>query len=1285
MESFLIATVVIICLALIVFVIYAILYRTGIIDSWRKGKKAAAAYQYPCLLDGDCGTYFGLSRNYVCDPKLKQCRIQSYLSGSCQKDIDCLEITPHCVLSPVLTVGPMCSHTPYTHGDLFGDPSRGMPGCQSGLINNTSWHFCQYDVGGFCRTSDDCGRGACVNTTCQILGGFDPCTEGSSYGNHQCTIGEYCALDLRHPLSTKRCQPAGITPGQDGSYCKTNSDCDNKDCYFAAPGDTVGICASHLALVGMKCAKSAECAQSLECSIHSGETTGTCVLSDPAAQKDITRCPPGQYTFADQDGCRGALATVPCSQPVTCKHQCVVGDPSQLILGYLGPDQVWNLMYQDQDVPLFANAFMANLDGTISLKANTAILLSPSELTAGARENYPTITLTPVPPVSITDTKSCEPLTAKGLTLYSSYANQVTSNALFIVKYDPLNPQLAELSITLMGTIFSPQSDPVIITKNSLDLYADFYVNGDIYNAGSYDTIYVPCNYHGRDSDKPFPLSVGDQAHPPTPWNNGSGGYLPLYLVPPPTVPIMTSDPAYLDECLRFGQDSPVSVEPLQIFTHFFFFRSPGEVVISWKFQVLPTQGGGGLTTLVALFEVERDTTPPSALRTRRLVVSTLTIYAMTRDEAILTAKYAHTDPNTTMYAYRLNQILTSTTTGINIYASIYSFVLIDFENDWPFTTKLQGPDPTYSDTAGQCNVSFTSSVQGEATFDTLARSGDSIPGWSLQPNLFPVFTPRAYTHVQAATTIRTFQWTSANLFGNNTPSLLDSDMVAMAIAGRSSIIGLLLVYSQLNIATPQTLLLTMRFGDVIPANLYSRPNLDAYSAARVNPTRMYTFFLTPEPSETGGAEQDIGPFQPVYPEFPTPEVALRPVVTTDITSWVTDPALGPDGKYAFNAARTPWGSEVFTASLVPSSLFPPVRFMRFPVTSAATLAAKGGDDVWIWGRDADDRQAMKFVPLFFDNLGTTVSQYSAAHTGRQTWVSASATSCPPSVAQATAQIDHTYFLYGPDGTYNFAEDGGWDIKPGAHISDMTKLGNVQLTGRMCQTQGYQDGLLYRTRPHVFAAPGDPENLPAGVSTLLTDPNGTLVIVTDLESMALVLSSLSTPTTDVVNYKVSLPLIGVGSISALLGGTASSHPKIPNVFGPNSQREIIWVGSESDVPMLPGGYRMLACPVNPRAHTTLTTSAYPISCPDAPLIGSQTERKTLPICIIYRYTVGDPKLEMHLYDIRVPGELTSDTVVQLNGGLVTMAALPTGYPPVGLVSGYPGFNGGPVAIYTGCE
>lgn len=1280
----LIAAVVVTVIIFIAVLVFAILDWLGLIAKWTGKKIGPTGTRYVCLTSAECGSIYGLSPSYVCDPKLKQCRIRAYEPRSCNANTDCLQITPLCA-TPVSGAGRMCTHDPYNQLGLYGDPTQ-IPHCLAGLSPSSFWGFCQLDLNNPCKSTDECVQGACVGSRCQFLGPFDVCTESSSYGHQQCQIGLYCAQDLRHPLATTHCQRNGIAPGATGAYCGTNSDCHDGDCYRANPADPYGVCASHQALVGMSCTLDADCAQSLTCQIPSGQTSGTCVFRDPAQQSDKANCPP-QYTELPKNGggCVGAIFPVPCTQSSTCQTSGGCGlNVGSLVLASLNPDQTWNPLYptRGQDfLGIFTAGFTGGAGMPITIRPNVTILVSPSQLEGESFETYPTINLkTPKPPPTIPvvpqQPRACQPL-LRGTELASLFSNNTQTNILFDVTYNPTNVASSTVQVVYLRS----GNQPTSITVADPDLYASFYQDKNPYDpsAGNPTQIYVNCNYHGRAVAKAFNFSPETK---PTYWAQPS--VTDIWLIPPPLLPPNLNNQNYLDNCLRFAQDDPAHPEPT-IFVHFFYHPKSNERVISWRFQVLPMQTGGGVNVLVGLYEVQI----PAG---RRLVVSTMSIYVQNPGEAETTAQFSYNNgPNDirTIYAYRVP--LTIDARGMGVYASVYSFALIDFATNWPFTLQLPGPAPTWSDTGGLCNVIFADSLHGTATVDQLAPHPEAIPKFA---GYYPVFTPRSYTRVQAATPIRNDKWTSPNLFGDTNPSLLDSDIVVLATAGASSIVGFLLTYSVVpvggNTYPPQTLMITMRFGDCMPTSRYSIPNL--IDAGLANHTLMYAFFLTPEPEETGGG--DLVGSLPVTTTFKyafnAPQVELTPVTTNDISSWATQPFIGPYGtpladglgQYVAHQMRTSWGSEVFTACLVPSRLIPPVRFFRMPAGSGESLSTKGADDVWIWGRDFDDRTAIRCVPVFFDNLGLVKSSFTNKPQPSNLWVSTAATTCPPTASQVTVGQDHVYFLTTGD-TYHFAQGNEWNISPVAILTYNSDVGPLQLTGRMCQTQGYQDGLLYRARPYIFAATNDQDNLPFAISQILNGPTN-LISIVDLESTALALSSYNSTDAQNQDYQASLSLIGIGSITTLIGSQGSLHPLIPGLFLDDAQ--IVWVGSESQAPILPGGYRTLACPANPKANPITIDSSYPTDCPDYPLTQSVADRKPLPICIIYQRNSAS-QLEMRLYDIRMIGgtaTLISDTLIQTNGALTHMALPYSNQAPSGSWGGYPGFNGGPAVIYTPC-
>lgn len=1298
--------------ALVAVLVYFIMDRRGFVWWWERGKKGAIKERYPCIESRECGSLYGLGANYICDPHLKQCRIRAYRSGTCQSGDDCMQATPSCILG-VIGQGSMCAHPPYQEGGLYGDPSL-QEVCRPGFGPNPVWNFCQAILGSACLSTDDCLSGVCKNGVCTYLEPFAVCTEGSNYATDQCQDPNVCTPDTKIPIDPYRCMPPGIAQHAEGAFCVQDSDCDNKDCYRINPTDPVGQCGNRQALIGMPCRGGHDCAKGLDCNLKTigGVVSGTCILTDVTTVTEVDHCP-AQYTqlALGNLGCAGAINPVPCSDDLTCiSGGCAIGSVESLVLGVLLADQTWQRIYPlrsrlDTNL-IFSNAFTMLGGRQAVLNPGYTIVMSPYMPIASLRHQYPTIKLglevsgATAPPV--TEPKACTPLVG-GLELYSTFANTSSDTITFVVNYNPLTAVTSTVGVLISSPLLNV-GETIYISMPSIDLFT--YYLSDQQPPTAPTAIFVYANYAGPTDPRPWTLSAGEQLHRPTDWL----GFTPTIL-PEPRYRAKTGDSTYLSNSLRFD----AGTEP-ELFAHFFFFPSPGERVVSSRFRTLPSQVGGGVTTLVGLYDVESPTN-------RRIVISTLAVYAQTSTDELESREYATNDTNGTVYAVRKSWF-TDSATGKSIFTSCYSFTLVDFGRNWPFQLLLLGPASTQHDTAGLCSVEFTSPSNGTASSKTLSPDG-GIPGWN---GKYPVFTPRAYTRVQAQSMIRNDEWTSLNLFGTVNPTLLDSDIIIMASAGSHNIAGILLVLSQQDTAETQTLLMTLRFGDTLPGSLYSKSNLIADALKFIHPTKMFTFYLTPEPVETGGGSLFVeqGGQVIIYsPAFPLPQVALAPRQSPDITSWATPPYPYVDitgrqqylfdgtGQYTSHSTRTPWGIEVFTASLVPEILMPPVRFFRMPAalpdkpTDPYGLSAQGGDDIWIWGRDIDDSSTLVCVPLFFDNLGTLHATATVGWTPdqkAQTWLSVSATSCPPaSIDEIFLGLDHTYYPNPPDGTSYTPTQ--WGVTPTAMIRNQLRAVDgvpvdppfiadpLPLIGRMCETQGYQDGILYRARPYAYWGNSYEQQpsaqdmaLPVAVRVLLSQTGD--IVPIDLQSMAVVLSSKSGVLPD---YRDTISRIGVGAIEAMVGPAAktpagSVHPRLVGFFAPESPvNNLFWASSEGGTtPILPGGYRTLPCPGNPRAVPISQAAGYPYQCRDAVLAVEIQQRKPLPIVMVYRKSVGSPNervvYETRLYDIRMIRSKTagysvnviSDTIVQMNGGLAVME------------TGYPGFNGGPAMIYTPC-
>jgi hypothetical protein len=466
----------------------------------------------------------------------------------------------------------------------------------------------------------------------------------------------------------------------------------------------------------------------------------------------------------------------------------------------------------------------------------------------------------------------------------------------------------------------------------------------------------------------------------------------------------------------------------------------------------------------------------------------------------------------------------------------------------------------------------------------------------------------------------------------------------------------------------------------------------------------MFAFYLSADTEEIGGGTvliaNNAGRVLYTKQAFPKPQIALAPAVTTDISSWSTGPITGKptivdgEGKYVLHQNRTPWGSEVFTVSILPENLSPPVRFFRMPVADPAIFARNGGDDIWIWGRSGT--ADFKAIPLFFDHFGTVLAGWDAGSSGpvaQTSWLSTSATRCPPvGGTEVTLGMEHTYQT--SSGPYQVLQ---WNIAAQAKYQDGLAGQTppfiedpLPLTGRMCQTSGYQDGQLYRARPYAFADVNSTEQttLPAGILNVLNFSSSGIQI-TDLQSMAVALSSDTNYT-----YQQAIPIIGVGGIQAMLGDQSlATHPTIPGFFG-TADSTLIWVGSEANAPILPGGYRIVSCPGTPRAVPFVNISgSYPVQCADFGLTSQGQDRQTMPIIAVYRKVSGTTNfLEVHMYNISLTrgasgysAKLNSDRIIGMNGGLALMNLTSTSSTPSLLSSGYPGSLGGPVFVYGTCS
>lgn len=1282
------AVVLITIAALMIFSLFALIIvlllgRLGINFWWSAARKGVEARSRPCMVSGDCGRDYQLGPSWICDPKVLQCRLRSYIDGSCTKNDDCLEITSSCRGEATLGFHQMCIHEPYQPATLYGRSTDTL-GCGARAGLNTVFNFCQYLLGTPCTATDDCLHGACVGGICSYLQPFAECSVGGSYALNQCGPSDDCVVDPRHKFSSRRCQPRGVVPGSDGSYCQVNSDCNNNDCYKLESDNPIGICASHIGLVGMICDQDSECANGLEChkiSSPDGVISGVCAIIDPSIQTDDSHCPL-QYTEIASSGlgCAKASRPVPCSEQIFCKRGCSVAQVENLILGMVDPSQLWIQIYPRPNTGgdtynLFRDSFVLEGDGrTFSLLPNLTILISPFQSQIPAATQYPVLSLEPPlnllpgfpnegsPPVeAILDPRSCQSISANPLQLVSSFANAANDTVIFLVKYNPLDWVSSRVTAYVTSTrINSNQPVQIILNNDRLGIYYLSNMNPTADPPIPATEIYVYGNYT---CDSGALWVRGNLAPKPTAWGN-----LPLFVIPLPTLPATTSpNGAYFGNSMRFLRAQDPNERPKEPYANFFYYPIAGEEVMSSKFSTLPTQGGGGVTTLVGTYDV-RTTTG------RKIVISTLALFTNPITFSQERHPYAYYNSTTRIYAVR-NSVHEDTSTGSAVYASVYSFDIADFTDtiNWPFTGKIMGPPSTQHDTAGLCRVTFdTNPVPGGvATFTTLEPLANSVPGYR---DRYSIFQPHSYTRVQSVSPIRSSQWTG--IFEGLMPTLVDSDMIVIGSAGASSIIGILL---NLQVGGGDqtkhfTLLLTARFGDAMPTSRYSTTYLSSNQRDVAARTQMFTFYLTPEVEETGGG----GP-------WPTPQDALAPSKSTDITSWITSPTSSGiiNGNGVSHTARTPWGSEVFTASFLPSNLRTPVRFFRMPITSTKELAISGNDDVWIWGRDANGDD-MICVPLFFDYFGTTFATNKVAGKPTEFWLSTAATVCPPPTpAEVILGMEVIYNKNFPDPSdYQVAQ---WRL-PNAPIinpllPDPAPVQNpMPLLGRMCETQGYQDGLLLRVRPYAFLdverTGGLDNTLPTKIFNQILATSA--IFLNSIESMAVALATQ----TAVVDFVAAIPLLGIGGIQAMIGSPTLhyTHPRIVDFFKSEYQ-EIVWVGSEGgSAPIIPGGYRTVPCPGNPRAIPFGRSGTYPNECADFGLaVLNPTDRKSLPVVIVRNSVVNAGQRETRLYELEMKRTKTgiytavvvSDSLLQTNEGLATM-------------SSYPGFNGGPTFVYTPC-
>lgn len=1221
-------------------VLVGLIIIVGIKEGWfLTAKNKGAGFNAPCRDTAECNSIYKLGSSWICDPTIQQCRRRAYESGEgCQTTNDCIPITPDCVKNGNVR---FCQQSPYHAGNLYGDPKGG---CKGNTNEDSVLGLCRMNYGGGCKNTNDCLHGSCITGTCTYLEPLDKC-DLLSYAQDQCGPSLTCIPDTPNfKFGGAHCQATGKPDGSAGSYCKTNQECDpsTKNCYKNSPSDPYGVCAIGVAFLGMNCNTNSDCVQSLQCIVKELKVGGTCQFLDPSVQTDLTKCPPQPYTAvvpAPGAGCSSARGPVPCVDDATCNAGCTRPDADaldKLVMGSISSGQVWYQLYpaipgNPDTLNFFRNRFSIPADNTLTINSGLEMFVSMSMFPPPNIANiYPVINLTDDtknPPI-VGDLRPCTPLEQNELNLASLFANKSTQETIAIVKYDSSNAAASYVELLFTSPVLNGGAAK-LVTINSSDLYT--YTITDQNNPTN-GKIYIPYNFQGHTDSTPYSMSAGDLSDIPLPWQLTPTTVKQIYMVPPPTSLYWTDKLGdYLKDTLRIPQNAPYTPE---VFSHFFYYKNLGESVDWYKFDFHSMIEGGGHNTLIGYYSVS---TPNG----RKLITSTASFYI---EDSALESSYVFNlrsqNQNVTGYGYR-QKIWNDTGSTLALYCNVYSFVLLDFNPSiaWPFTATLSGPGSTGGDISGTCTISVVNKAEGIATFSELVRDDALTPGYN---GTYPVFSPRAYCRGQVASSFYTSSWT--NVFGTANPSILDVDTAAIARAGYNCIVGLVIsVRSEaFDGGRYYPLFLTLRYGDTLTSNLYSGSNVTDPNMFFT--TRMFTFWLTPEVEETGGEG------------FKNPDLATYPKVPADINSWIT-PGQSTDGSTITHAARSVWASEVFTCSIIPRFLAPPLRILRAPSTDPQDPL-----DIYVWGFDPGNLTDIIFVPLYANKQGTIISTDIKSQTR---WVS-SATHCAPTLAQIIDGMAISYF----DKTTNKDwRPTMWDILPNAIIRKTGSIVPVLLDTRMCETQGYQDGLSYKARLYSFPEPGN-DILPQTVENILNADCE--VELADIPSTALCLCSGLSPKAyyqDVVrNISISDPFTMTNSVFV--------HPKIEKIYD-NTKQTIVWISSDGSTTPLPAGaYRTTSCGPNPNSSPIIGGSSYPQQCPDYPLTSKQTQsdRRTPPVAIAYSdNTTGEQTVVV--YDFILNRE--NGTVIFYENKIVTNDSQAR--------NSYPGMSGGPVLVYSPCS
>lgn len=1253
-------------IALIVFAVVAVLFvvicyivsRFVNIGDLVKGSKVNKDDK-PCVQSIDCANY-GLNSTWICDPPTKQCKIRPYTVLPCTSNTQCPEVTPICMKG-------LCQKQEYISGVLEGDASKG---CNGSLVVNAIYNFCQSRLGGLCTNNDDCFQGVCQSGRCATLHPLDPCPT-NTYGNQPCDFGLTCIPDKLGVNG--KCQIAAGN-GVKGSYCFTNDQCGKGlICNHASSDASIGVCGFQDVLYGQFCDQDAECSPGLRCDTTNHE----CVFIPlDSGSLSNSQCPPSQYgSGSATQGCSNGKTSAPCSDVSRCAINCSLNTfnaIANLTLGFLGPDQVWRSM--NILSTFFTTNFEVGTGGLLKPKDTSVILkYAPNISIDAASYTYPSFNLTTRPDPTIKaqigalEQRACQPYPTPAATF--THLPMTAQHVLFKIKYTSTDLSstgtFIEITFIDANQVTGPANTVVGPLFNN-DFLTDYFVN-----AGSplpTTPRYVCNNYlkAGPRNVFSFPASPADRV--------GWGGAT-INTVPPPISETITSryngvvhiggtgPKVYYEKCLQFSEASANSFP----FLHFFYNPEVGETVTKYFFLTVPFKTNGGLICLVGVFNVNDS-------EGTKIVISTMTLYADSSDtdqRTISNTVIMEDDSNTfgNPFSVRVliqKPIYMSTTSSTAIYASIYSFTLMRFPNAsnlakaFPFMANMTVEKPLVSEAVGNCHlkIGYDPTKTGYNIVSNLDNLNDVTTPFAT-PLLSSVFKPfpilRGQEFIPADATLSKFYDPS-----NGPYSLQDIDLLIYDDVGTGAIVGLILNVSN-GSAQSDTYIATLRYGYISLLNAYA--DLDILpSSYPKNNTRMYTFYMTPEPEQQG---------EPVV----EPNVAYAPVSTTDIEkNWLPPdanpnpnplPAPGtlPSWYKVSHTARTSWSSETFTLGVVPYNLKPPIRFHRNYNPDNVYQPA----EIYILGNTTDPTTGiatgdMIVIPVNFDMYGSVSLEYFPSVTDpSQKWYSLDK-SCP------TKSIDSINMIIpNPNDAVTLRVSGTvitpptWTI----NIVPIQNSSNLTLNSQafMCETSGYPDGIIIKARPYIFR-----HNYPVFNPNEWNPSYATEVVNTSPINI-----------TNVKDFGFSQVLLGAGAtagnVADYISHVAMNTPEImgiprnlsgpmilPGVFTNN-----VFVGSECSTGMMAGAYKYKGTCIIANAQPFANNSVYPVNCPD---YNPNFIPKSLPIMVAY----ANPNTTLSLYNIKI--NRATNTLTLVSKDVQTFDNSPFVIPV--------DTCGTPIVIYSGC-